>query len=218
LKHWLGYQRLKYHVKKHGASLALDGEVAYADLTFGLQHGASWQMEKGTSLDKYGVLSLGKHAAFRVGSQSRIGRRWLIKMLDTQVGAHITIGQNCRLEDDLKLITFGQGKLEIADDCFVAWGCVFSAQDSIRIGKGTAIAEYVSIRDHNHLPNQGAVHLSPMQVKAVSIGEQVWIGAKVTIVAGVSIGDGAVVGANAVVTKDVPAVEKVAGVPARPIG
>ena len=218
MKQWFCQQRLKLHAKKHGASLLLHGDVSYAQLSFGLSKGALWQVGQGSSLDKDGVLSLGEHAQFSVGEQSRTGRRWLIKMLESRQGASIEIGARCRLEDDVKLITFGEGKLEIADDCFIGWGCIFSALDSVRIGQGTAIAEYVSIRDHNHEPDQGAVHLSPMQVKPVSIGKHVWIGAKVTIVAGVSIGDNAVIGANAVVTKDVPAGMKVAGVPARPIG
>jgi len=218
MKHWLCQQHLKHHAKKHGASLRLHGDVAYADLTFGLQRGASWQLGKGAVLGKDGVLSLGEGACCSIGEHSQIGRRWSMKMLNTQVGAQITIGQGCRVEDDVKLSTFGQGKLDVADDCFVGWGCILSAQAQVSIGKGTAIAEYVSIRDHNHERWAGAVHLSPMQVKAVHIGEHVWIGAKVTIVAGVSIGDGAVVGANAVVTKDVSAGVKVAGVPACPIG
>ena len=49
----------------------------------------------------------------------------------------------------------------------------------------------------------------------VVIGNGVWVGANCVILKGVHIGDGAVVAAGAVVTKDVPAHEVWAGVPAR---
>jgi len=218
MKNWLCWWRLKLHAQKHGAKLNIKGEVSQASLEFGLQKGACWQMEATSYLGDNGVLSLGEHAKFSVGERSQVGRRWLVKMLDTTLGSEIFLGKHCRIEDDVRLITFGEGCIDIADDCFIGWGSIFSAQCKVSIGQGTAIAEYVSIRDHNHEPGEGAVHLSPMQIKPVIIGKNVWIGAKATIVAGVNIGDNAVVGANAVVTKDVVSGAKVAGVPARSIG
>ena len=50
------------------------------------------------------------------------------------------------------------------------------------------------------------------------IGADAWIGFRAIIMAGASIGRGAIVAAGAVVTKDVPAYEIHAGVPARKIG
>jgi len=217
LSNWFCRLRLQAHAKKHDASVLLHGLVDYASLEFGLQQGAIWQLAKCSSLGRDGVLSLGKHAYCNVGESTRIGRRFLIKMLDTEKGARLSLGCRCRVEDDVTLITSGVGKIDIADDCFIGWGCIIAAHGQLSIGQGTAIAEYVSIRDHNHMQDLGAVHLSKMDVKPVTIGQHVWIGAKVTIVAGVTIGDHAVVGANAVVTKNVPAGAKVAGVPARSI-
>jgi acetyltransferase-like isoleucine patch superfamily enzyme len=49
----------------------------------------------------------------------------------------------------------------------------------------------------------------------IVIGANVWIGCHVTILQGISIGDGAIIGAGAVVTKNIPAGETWAGVPAR---
>jgi len=217
-KNWLRKAHLNYHARKHGVTLKMNGKVDYSNLLFGLAKGSRWQTGTDSHICSDGSLSLGENAVCSIGKQSEIGKLWLIKMLDTKLGAELRIGNYCQIEDGVKLTTFGTGKLKIGDDCFIGFGCIFAAHEKVLVGDGTAIAEYVSIRDHNHQEYQGAVHLSPMQVKPVQIGSHVWIGAKATIVAGVSIGDNAVIGANAVVTKDVPAGARVAGVPARPIG
>jgi len=218
MKSWLCHKRLAHHAKKQGVNLQLHGVVDMASLSFDLYQGATWHMAEGSTMGKDAVVVLGKQAEFSMGNQSLIGRRLLLKMVDSEQGSKVQLGEHCRLEDDIKLITFGMGNIDIGDACFIGWGCMIAAHEHISIGEGTAIAEYVSIRDHNHEPDAGAVHLSAMEIKLVTIGKHVWIGAKVTIIAGVSIGDNAVIGANAVVTKDVPAGVKVAGVPARPIG
>jgi len=219
MKNWLSLQRIKLHAKKNHACLALSGSTVYSDLEFGLSDASLWQTEEGSSLGRHGILSLGQHARFVLGKESRIGHRWSVRMLCCEKGASIRLGDHCRLEGDVKLNTFGHGKIDIGNDCFIGAGSFLVAHEHIIIGAETAIAEYVSIRDHNHDPDAtGPIHLSPMQVAPVAIGRHVWIGAKVTIIAGVTIGDHAVIGANAVVTKDVLPGIRVAGVPARPIG
>ena len=50
-----------------------------------------------------------------------------------------------------------------------------------------------------------------------TIGRGVFIGSNTSLIAPVTVGDGALTGASAVVTKDVPAGERVAGNPARPL-
>ncbi|RMH51804.1 MAG: acyltransferase [Zetaproteobacteria bacterium] len=128
------------------------------------------------------------------------------------------MGDRCRIEDRVMLITFGAGSISIGCDVFVGWGTILAAHARLSVGDGSAIAEYVSIRAHDHAPTEeDPVHHSPMRVAPVTIGRRVWVGAKVTITAGVTIGDDAVVGANAVVTHDVPPGAVVGGVPARPL-
>ena len=55
------------------------------------------------------------------------------------------------------------------------------------------------------------------QKNATVVGRDVSIGSNTSLVAPVSVGDGALTGAGSVVTKDVPAGERVAGNPARPL-
>ncbi len=217
LARWLCRQRLKLHARKRGARLLLSGGAAYESLEFGLARHACWQLDEGVVLGRDGLLSLGEHGVCSVGAHSRVGRRWAMQTTDDPHGGVIALGRRCRLEDDVRLLTFGGGRLLVADDCFIGWGTMIAAQQSVAIGAGTAMAEYVSIRDHNHRRGAEVVHRSAMEIAPVSIGRGVWIGAKVTIIAGVTIGDGAVIGANAVVTHDVPAGAVVGGVPAKPL-
>jgi len=146
-----------------------------------------------------------------------IGTGWKIKMQSSASQPKIDIGDHCRFENRVVMITFGEGNIHFGNDCFLGWGNIISAHQRVDIGEGTAIAEYVSIRDHNHESEGGPIHASSMSVAPVTIGRRVWIGAKATIIAGVTIGDDAVIDANTVVTCDVSAGERVGGVPARPL-
>ena len=75
------------------------------------------------------------------------------------------------------------------------------------------------IIDHNHGTDPAKrIDQQPCAVKAVKIGDDVWLGAYSVVLPGVTIGNGAVVGAHACVTKDVPAFAIVVGVPAKIVG
>lgn len=63
----------------------------------------------------------------------------------------------------------------------------------------------------------GDAELANKPDKYSIIGNDVWVGANVVILQGVEIGDGAVIGASSIVTKNVPAFEVWAGVPAKKI-
>jgi acetyltransferase-like isoleucine patch superfamily enzyme len=88
------------------------------------------------------------------------------------------------------------------------------AFERIEIGARCAIAQFVTILDHDHeftvLGGMDGYVSEP-----IKIGDDVWIGDKVTIVKGVTIGDAAIIAAGAVVTKDVPPGSLAAGVPAK---
>lgn len=80
----------------------------------------------------------------------------------------------------------------------------------IFIGDGSIITSGTKILSHFYNPDDRKFYQGP-----VFIGENVFVGMNTLIVASVTIGDRAVIGAGSVVTKDIPAGELWAGVPAR---
>jgi len=53
-----------------------------------------------------------------------------------------------------------------------------------------------------------------IEIKRVTVGNDVWIGHRAILLGGITVGDGAIIGAGAVVTRDVEPYAVVAGVPA----
>jgi acetyltransferase-like isoleucine patch superfamily enzyme len=131
---------------------------------------------------------------------------------------NISFGQNILLYPNVHLETQQDGSIEIGDHVVLSSGVHLVSMSGIKIGEGSMIGEYSSVRDAGHARLPGvALRDSGHKASPITIGREVWIGRGVTVVGGVSIGDGATVGANAVVTQDVPAGVTVVGVPARPV-
>lgn len=108
--------------------------------------------------------------------------------------------------------------LEIGEGTSVAGTCVFSAEQSVRIGSHVLFARNVYVADHMHaFENTGEPVLGQgvTRVAPVEIGDGAWIGQNVVIGPGVRIGQGAVVGSNSVVLTDVPDYSVVVGAPAK---
>lgn len=99
----------------------------------------------------------------------------------------------------------------------------------VEIGADTAIADGVTISDHNqhpinpedrkymrHAPHDSITRAPMFSTNApIKIGCNVWIGSNVRVCKGVTIGDNSVIVANSVVTKDIPANCVAVGNPAR---
>lgn len=150
----------------------------------------------------------------RFGNGIVLGPNVTIRCTD---GGRVTINDRCIVSDWVEIVAKG-GTVSIGASVFIGRGCVIVARDSVQIGSWTQIAEYVTIRDQDHLVSPEVSLRDGLFVSdPVTIGNSVWVGAKATITRGVSVGDGSVIGAGAVVTRDVPEHAVSAGVPARVI-
>ncbi len=107
------------------------------------------------------------------------------------------------------------GKINIGSNTEIGVGSIVVCKKSISIGAGVLIAEYVTIRDQDHIFPDSAIIASGFEKSDIVIGDNVWIGAKATVTKKVRIGANSVVAAGAVVTRDIPENCLVAGVPAR---
>jgi acetyltransferase-like isoleucine patch superfamily enzyme len=130
----------------------------------------------------------------------------------------VRCGEGILLYPEVHLETQHEAEIELGNGVVISRGVHLVAFAGLRIGNGTMIGEYTSIRDANHVRLAGIpMRNSGSTGRPIVIGSEVWIGRGAAILAGVSIGDGATIGANAVVTRDVLPGVTVAGVPARPI-
>jgi bifunctional UDP-N-acetylglucosamine pyrophosphorylase/glucosamine-1-phosphate N-acetyltransferase len=161
----------------------------------------------------------------------------------TRIGAGTTVGPNSRIADaaiggqcDIResVITAS----EIANG--VTIGPFAHLRGGSRVADGVRIGNFVELKNANLADGVKANHLAYLGDASIGarsnigagtitanfdgvrknrteLGADVKVGSNNVLVAPVSIGDGAVTGAGAVVTRDVPAGDKVAGVPAKSI-
>jgi bifunctional UDP-N-acetylglucosamine pyrophosphorylase/glucosamine-1-phosphate N-acetyltransferase len=162
----------------------------------------------------------------------------------TRIDAGTTIGPNCRIGDAViggrcaireSVVTSSR----IGDD--VRIGPYAHLRDGNVIGDRVRIGNFVEFKKSdigedvkaNHLAyigdatvgartNYGAgaitCNYDGVKKNRTTIGADVFVGTNNSLVAPLTLGDGAITGAGSVVIRDVPAGDKVAGVPARPIG
>jgi acetyltransferase-like isoleucine patch superfamily enzyme len=112
-----------------------------------------------------------------------------------------------------------KGKLVIGDHVDLALDVLVTCCGGVHIGDRVLIGYRTQILSSNHMipESRGQIFGSGHVKKSVHIDKDVWIGANCIILPGVSIGEGAIVAAGSVVTKDVPAFNIYAGVPAKKI-
>jgi acetyltransferase-like isoleucine patch superfamily enzyme len=148
---------------------------------------------------------------WRAAWGAQVGRHCRIQV---EPGSAVVLGPGAEVDDGVTLAALGGGRIELGGRSFVGHHTTIAARELVRVGARTFVAELVSIRDHDHDPDQppasGATLTTPVRV-----GPDVWLAAKATIVRGVTIGERCVVAAHAVVREDAPPFSVLAGVPAK---
>lgn len=110
--------------------------------------------------------------------------------------------------------------LEVGDNSGIGHGCTFTIGKRITIGRDCRLSGEITIMDSSGHSTDPALRWkhSPLgcdDVRAVVIGDGVWIGRQCIIFPGVRIGEGSVVSAGSVVRTHVPPYSVVAGNPAK---
>lgn len=112
---------------------------------------------------------------------------------------------------------FGSGKgITLGSRSGIGVNCLLSGP--ISIGKDVMMGPDVVILTQNHTSKRLDIPLIEqleIDVRKVTVEDDVWIGARAIILPGVTIGTGSIIGAGAIVTKDVPPFSVVAGNPAK---
>jgi acetyltransferase-like isoleucine patch superfamily enzyme len=167
-----------------------------------------------------GLLSTWRKSYFRVLGM-RIGRHTWLGRLSVTWPHQVDIGCSCLIEEGVSFKFDGiwcpGPSIVIVDVVFIGRGCEFNIRKQITVGSRTAIASGCQFIDHDHDITGTKLDELPGPEAAIEIGEDVWLGCNVIVLKGVTIGDGAVIAAGAVVTKNIPAGEVWAGIPAKKI-
>ena len=121
-----------------------------------------------------------------------------------RVTAWRQLGENCSVQYNTLMIGYGNPG---------------ENQGMIKVGNNVRIAPNVMIISANHVFDNTDIPICKqgMDVKPITIEDDVWVAGRVNIMAGVTIGKGSVIGAGSVVTKDIPPYSVAVGVPAKVI-
>lgn len=143
------------------------------------------------------------------GELSRLDQRLVLGS-----GIHLDHGVIVWLGDE-------RGTIRLAERVYVGpYAFLGTHNHQLQIGEDTMIGAHCYLITENHGRKQAGIPYRQQNYEGadVTIGRNVWLGCHVTVLPGVTIGDNAIVGAGAVVTKNIPAGETWAGVPAKKIG
>ncbi|WP_446787902.1 acyltransferase [Macellibacteroides fermentans] len=117
----------------------------------------------------------------------------------------IILGKKVRAHSKVRLRVVGTGKIMIGDNTSINYGCMLTARNLIKIGKGVEFGPNVLIYDHDHdFRAPGGLKANKYKSGEVIIGDNSWIGAGTIILKNTYIGKNCVVGAGCVISGTFP--------------
>lgn len=129
------------------------------------------------------------------------------------------IGDGVQIGDNVIIHGRFDGSCKIGNKVWIGGQSFLDARDLVLgdyVGWGPGAKVLGS--EHTGLPTDVPIVATDLRISPVRVEEWADIGSNAVLLPGVTVGCGAIVGAGAVVTRDVPALAKVAGVPARLVG
>jgi acetyltransferase-like isoleucine patch superfamily enzyme len=153
----------------------------------------------------------GRHSVLEIGDGTRIGANTHFHLR----GGSIRIGASSEIRDGCVLKT-SEGDIELAERCFMSYGCVLHATERIEIEERVAIGERVTLVDSGHDTDGSDLHwaLQGVPTEAVVVGANTLVFANAVITMGAHVGANSQVAAGALVRGEHPGGVLLAGVPA----
>jgi acetyltransferase-like isoleucine patch superfamily enzyme len=150
----------------------------------------------------------------------RVGENSFIGSIDVELPEQVEIGNNCHIEDKVRLRPGGPWKesfITIGDNTFIGHSTQINVGSKFNIGQNCMIAPLCIFSDAHHSFED--IHL-PIKFQkciynSITIEDDVWIGSGVIILGGLTIGKGAVIAAGAVVNQNIPQFEIWGGIPVK---
>ncbi|PIP91657.1 MAG: hypothetical protein COW01_01640 [Bdellovibrionales bacterium CG12_big_fil_rev_8_21_14_0_65_38_15] len=163
------------------------------------------------NVDKNSIISSTNNSACFIGSPiGATGRKSLITQIKLKKNSKLILGENSIIGSGCTVSCNSNAIISIGKNSYIASTSILSSSQSVTIGENCSISWNVTIMD-----DDGHTFRNHKQVKAITIGNNVWIGANSIILKGVNLGDNVVVGTGSVVTKSFPNNSVIAGVPAK---
>jgi acetyltransferase-like isoleucine patch superfamily enzyme len=145
---------------------------------------------------------------------------WISGSGDLILGDHVLVDGKCSITFAARFSD--HPTLKIGSRTEIGHATSITVGKSVVIGRHCHIAGGVLIFDSNAHPADPTLRLvglppGDVEVRPITVEDNVWIGARAIVHPGVTIGEGSVVSAGSVVMADVPPFTIVAGNPARRI-
>ncbi|MBV9074757.1 MAG: acyltransferase [Acidobacteria bacterium] len=138
---------------------------------------------------------------------------WLGYRMRYMIARHLLkhIGKNVKLFHGIE-VSFGYN-LTIEDDCTIHKYVLLDDRGELIIHQGSSVSDFANIYSHAHDLNDGMIITN----HKTEIGPKARITYHATVLSGVTVSEHGIVGAMGVASKDVPAYNVVAGIPAKTV-